>query len=167
MTTEGPATPVAGSGARVAGIGLASVAVTAVGVLAALLALLVAGAGAATGAAAGGLLVVSFFTFGAFSVNLVATVAPRASMLFALLTYTLQVLLLAVVLVAVNRSDPDPSTFDQRWLAGTVIVGTLVWMAALLTGALRAGESLDRPFADPAEPVEPSDGASPSLGVTR
>ncbi|QIK67113.1 hypothetical protein G7072_12845 [Nocardioides sp. HDW12B] len=139
MTTEGPATPVAGSGVRVEGLGLASVAVTAVGVVLALLALLVGGSGAATGAAAGALLVVSFFTFGAFSVNLVATVAPRASMLFALMTYTLQVLLLAVVLVAVNRSDVAPGTFDARWLGGTVIVGTLVWMGALLVGTLRAG----------------------------
>lgn len=164
MTTEGPASPVAGSGVRVEGLGLASVVVTAVGVLLTLVALLVGGAGAATGAAAGALLVVSFFTFGAFSVNLVATVAPRASMLFALMTYTLQVLLLAVVLIAANRSDLAPATLDPRWLAGTVIVGTLVWMAALLTGALRSGPSLDRPFE---EPVEPSGGASPSVGVTR
>ena len=81
---------------------------------------------------------VSFFTFGAFSVNLVATVAPRASMLFALMTYTLQVLLLAVVLVAVGRSDLAPDTLDPRWLGGTVMVGTLAWMAALLVGALRS-----------------------------
>ena len=81
---------------------------------------------------------VSFFTFGAFSVNLVATVAPRASMMFALMTYTLQVLLLAVVLVAVSRSDLAPDTLDLRWLGGTVIAGTLVWMAAA-PGGQRCG----------------------------
>ena len=100
-----------------------------------MLALLLDGSAAALGAAAGALLVVVFFTFGAFSVNLVATVAPRASMLFALMTYTLQVLLLAVVLVAVGRSDLAPDTLDPRWLGGTVMVGTLVWMAALLVGS--------------------------------
>ncbi len=143
MTTEGPATAPAGTGVRVEGLGLASVTVTAVGVLVTLVALLLDGSAAALGAAAGALLVVSFFTFGAFSVNLVATVAPRASMLFALMTYTLQVLLLAVVLVAVGRSDLAPDTLEPRWLGGTVMVGTLAWMAALLVGALRSGPGPD------------------------
>ena len=86
---------------------------------------------------------VSFFSFGAVSVNLVATVAPRASMLVALMTYTLQVLMLALVLVAVSRSGASPETLDVRWLAGAVIAGTLVWMGALLVGtarSVRAGE---------------------------
>ena len=141
MTTEGPATAPSGTGVRVEGLGLASLTVTAVGVLVTVLALLLDGSAAALGAAAGALLVVSFFTFGAFSVNLVATVAPRASMLFALMTYTLQVLLLAVVLVAVGRSDLAPETLDPRWLGGTVMVGTLAWMAALLVGALRSAQA--------------------------
>jgi ATP synthase protein I len=74
----------------------------------------------------------------------VATVAPRASMMFALMTYTLQVLLLAMVLVAVSRSDLAPDTLDLRWLAGSVIAGTLVWMAALLVGALRSDLGSDQ-----------------------
>ena len=112
MTTEGPATAPSGSGVRVEGLGLASVSVTLVGVLATARRLLLADGAAALGAAVGALLVVFFFTFGAFSVNLVATVAPRASMLFALMTYTLQVLLLALVLVGGSRSSspPTPST---------------------------------------------------------
>ena len=138
MTTEGPATLPPGSGVRVEGLGLASLAVTLVGAVAVAVALLLDGSAAALGAAAGALLVVSFFTFGSFSVNLVATVAPRASMVFALMTYTLQVLLLAVVLVAVNRSELAPGTLDPRWLGGTVIVTTLVWMGALLVGTLRS-----------------------------
>lgn len=158
MTTEGPATAPSGTGVRVEGLGLASVTVTAVGILVTVLALLLDGSAAALGAAAGALLVVSFFTFGAVSVNLVATVAPRASMMFALMTYTLQVLLLAMVLVAVSRSDLAPDTVDLRWLAGSVIAGTLVWMAALLVGTLRADlesdEGAGRGTGGPSRPTE-------------
>ncbi len=154
MTTEGPATAPSGTGVRVEGLGLASVTVTAVGVLVTVLALLLDGSAAAIGAAAGALLVLSFFTFGAISVNLVATVAPRASMLFALLTYTLQVLLLAVVLVGVGRSDLAPDTLEPRWLGGTVMVGTLAWMAALLVGALRSDPGAHGMTDEPAHPTE-------------
>ena len=154
MTTEGPATAPSGTGVRVEGLGLASITVTGVGALVTVLALLLDGSAAALGAAAGALLVVSFFTFGALSVNIVATVAPRASMLFALMTYTLQVLLLAVVLVGVGRSDLAPDTVEPRWLGGTVMVGTLAWMTALLVGALRSDPGVHGTTDEPSHPTE-------------
>lgn len=139
MTTEGPAPRPPGTGVRVEGLGLATVAVATTGGALAGLGALLAGAAAALGAALGAALVVGFFAFGALSVNLVAGIAPRISMVVALMTYTLQVLLLALALVALARSELAPGTIDPRWLGGAVLVGTLVWMSALIVGTLRAG----------------------------
>ena len=139
MTTEGPAPRPGGTGVRVEGLGLATVSVTATGLLLAVLGAVLSGAAAALGAALGCALVVGFFAFGAVSVNLVAGIAPRISMLVALMTYTLQVLLLALALIAVARSELAPGTIDPRWLGGAVLAGTLIWMTALVVGTLRAG----------------------------
>jgi ATP synthase protein I len=139
MTTEGPAPRPVGTGVRVEGLGLATVSVTATGALLAGLGALLDGGSAALGAALGAALVVGFFSFGAVSVNLVAGIAPKVSMLVALMTYTLQVLLLALALIALARSDLAPDTIDPRWLGGAVLLGTLVWMSALIVGTLRAG----------------------------
>jgi ATP synthase protein I len=139
MTTEGPATRPPGTGVRVEGLGLATLAVTATGGLLAGLAAVLSGRAAVLGAVLGAVLVVGFFAFGALSVNLVAGIAPKISMLVALMTYTLQVLLLALALIALARSELAPDTVDPRWLGGAVLVGTLVWMSALIVGTLRAG----------------------------
>jgi len=126
---------------RVEGLGLATVSVAVLGVAAAGLGLLVQGTPGAVGSLVGVVMVVVFFCFGALTVNLVASWAPQVSMVVALMTYTLQVLLLAVALVAVARSGLVPDTLDARWLGGTVMVATVVWMGALLVGALRSGET--------------------------
>lgn len=138
MTTDRSAAPVPGTPVRIEGLGAATVSVAVLGLLAALLGLVLQGSPQAVGALAGAGLVVAFFCFGAVGVNLVAAWAPRVSLVFALLTYTLQVLLLAAVLVGLARSELVPDTLDPRWLGGTTMVATLVWMAALLRGALRA-----------------------------
>lgn len=124
---------------RIEGLGLALAGTTAAGVLLAMLGWLLTGSHGAMGAGFGTLLVVGFFGFGAVTVNLVAAVTPRASMVVALLTYVLQVLMLALALVGLSRSDLAPGTVDPRWVAGAVLVGTLVWTGALLVGTVRAG----------------------------
>jgi ATP synthase protein I len=97
------------------------------------------GAPAAYGALAGTLLVVGVFFFGAGVVHVAAGLVPAASLLVALLTYTLQVLVLALVLAGLNRSGLLDDALDRRWLAAAVIAGTVAWMVAQigLTARLR------------------------------
>jgi len=99
---------------------------------------LVGGADAAYGALAGTLLAVGIFAFGSFMVNAVAGAMPAASLLVALLTYTLQVVLMALVFVALGRSGLLDDALDRRWLAGAVILGTIGWLVAQLVLATRA-----------------------------
>lgn len=138
MTTAGPAARSQGTGVRVVGLGAASLAVVVGGVALVGVLALADGRAAASGAGVGALVVLVFFGFGALSVNLVAAWAPRASLLFALMTYTLQVLLLAAFLVWVAGSGLVPDRLDARWLGGTVIGATIVWMGALLVASLRS-----------------------------
>ena len=70
-----------------------------VGLLAVLTGALVGGSPAALGAAVGSGMVLVFFGFGALTVNAVASVSPAASLLVALLTYTLEVVAVGVVFV--------------------------------------------------------------------
>jgi hypothetical protein len=102
------------------------------------LAALVAGAPGAAGAAIGAAAVVVFFCFGALTVNAVSTVAPGASLLVALLTYTLQVVLLFVVFAALAASPAVGASVDQHWVAGAVILGTLVWVVGQIVAATRS-----------------------------
>ena len=78
-----------------------------------------------------------FFGTGAVVVNAVASVSPAASLLVALLTYTLQVVLVAWS----SRPDRsgalgDPSTGPGP--ARPVIVATLVWLLVHIVSATRA-----------------------------
>lgn len=112
--------------------------VTAVlGLLAAGVAGLVAGRAPLLGVLLGVALVCGFFLFGAVNTALAAAYLPRASLALAMLTYLMQVVALLLVLVAVERSGLTEETVDARWLSGTVIVGTVVWVAALVRRALR------------------------------
>jgi ATP synthase protein I len=123
------------SGARVlvgaaAGALVVTVAVVVAGAIA-------GGAPAAYGALVGALLVLVVFGLGAFAVNAVATWMPAASMLVALLTYTLQVLVLGLVFWALRGSGALGSTLDARWLAAAVIAGTLAWLTVQVVQATR------------------------------
>jgi ATP synthase protein I len=149
MTTEPPTrTPTNAMGdavpppsLRLPGIRQALLATSLVGVLLVLVAGLTAGRAGVLGAVFGVTLVCSFFLFGAFNTGLAATYAPRASLLVALLTYTVQVVALALVLAGVSRSGLAEETIDVRWLSGTVIVGTLVWTGALVACTLSGPEA--------------------------
>lgn len=93
----------------------------------AVVAALTQGSAAAYGALVGTVIAVGVFAFGAFAVDGVSKLMPVASLLVALLTYTVQVLLMALVFVAVNRSGLLDSTLDRGWLGGAIILGALTW----------------------------------------
>ena len=143
MTT---APPPPGSGSRPALVGpvvrKAFVWTLAAGVLAAVAAALLSGGPAALGAAIGAGLVCAFFGFGALVLGVVATASPAASLLVALLTYTLQVVLVGMVFVALGRSGVLDKTVDAGWLGGTVIAGTLVWLVAQIVAHTRTRQPL-------------------------
>lgn len=106
------------------------------------------GAPAALGVVVGAVTVVAVFSFGMALTHAAATVTPRQSLLVALLTYGLQLVVLLLVLTALEGSDALGATLDRGWIGGTIIVGTLVWTAALVR--------LDTLYHRPAAPVDPS-----------
>jgi ATP synthase protein I len=136
LTQPGPPPP----SLRVPGLGRALVSTVVLGVVLGVVAQLGEGRPALLGTVVGMALVWGFFLFGALNTGLAAAYAPRASMLVALLTYTVQVVALALVLVAISRSGMAEDTLDVRWLGGTVILGTLVWTGALVVNTLSGRE---------------------------
>lgn len=122
---------------RVPGAGRALVATLVVAGVAAGLALLVAGRSEVVGALVGAAVVAGFFLFGMVNTALAAAFAPRTALVVALLTYTVQVVGLGLLLVALTRSDESARSIDVQWLGGTVIAGALTWTVALVTDALR------------------------------
>ena len=116
----------------------AAVAALVAGALVVAIGAIAGGAPAAYGALAGTFIVVGVFGFGAFTVNLVARVLPAAALLVAMLTYTLQVVLMAVIFLALTRSGLLEDALDRQWLAAAVITGTLVWLIAQIISTMRA-----------------------------
>jgi ATP synthase protein I len=100
------------------------------------------GAPGAAGAAIGSVMVLTFFGFGAAVLGVVARLAPAASLLVALLTYTLQVVLVGVVFLALSSGGALEGPVDARWLAAAVIIGTLVWLGTQVTLAMRARQPI-------------------------
>jgi ATP synthase protein I len=98
------------------------------GVLTAVVAGLASGAPAAGGVVVGVLVVALVCVGGSLLVNAVAGVLPAASLLVALLTYTLQVMVLLLVFVALERSDLLGEQLDREWLGGAAIGATLAWL---------------------------------------
>lgn len=107
------------------------------GLVAALVGLAVAGTPALLGALVGTAMVCLFFAAGALVLDVVATIAPAASLLVALLTYTLKVVLIGLVFVALTRSGLMEHEIDARWLGGTVIAGTLAWLVGQVVASTR------------------------------
>ena len=136
MTTASPRSTATSGASVLFGAALAAL-VT--GLLVTLVGAFAGGAPAAYGALAGTLLVVGVFFLGAGFVHVAAGLVPAASLLVALLTYTLQLLVLALVLAGLNRSGLLDDALDRRWLVAGVIAGTVAWMVAqiFLTARLR------------------------------
>ena len=78
----------------------------------------VSGPPAAAGAAVGFGMVLVFFGTGAVVVNAVATVSPVASLMVAMLTYTLEVVLVALVFAALDGSGALDGAVDRTWAGG-------------------------------------------------
>jgi ATP synthase protein I len=112
------------------------------GLLLVLLAALVSGSPGATGAAIGSVLVCVVLASGAAVLGVVAHVAPAMSLLVALLTYTLQVVLVGLVYVGLDRSGALGVSIDARWLSGAVIACTLTWTTTQIVMALRSRQPL-------------------------
>jgi ATP synthase protein I len=134
MTTATPGYRTMTRGSAVLG---ASVSTVAVGAVLVAVAALVSGAAAAAGAGTGALTVFLFFLLGAATVGSVVRVAPGLSLLVALLTYTLQVVLLALVFRGLSRSGALVAGIDTGWLGWSVIGCTLVWTTAPVLQTLR------------------------------
>lgn len=94
------------------------------------------------GALIGAVVVIVFFGLGGLVVDVVATVMPAASLLIALLTYVLQVVLLGIVFVALAESGITDSVADAGWISGTVIAGTLAWTIGQVVGEVRSRQPI-------------------------
>ena len=88
-------------------------------------------------AALGGGLVIAFFAFGALNVGFAARIVPSTALLVAMLTYFIQIVLIALVFTGLRRSDAFDSTLTEGWLAAGLITGTLTWMTAQVITTLR------------------------------
>jgi ATP synthase protein I len=129
------------------------------GAVAAVVAALTGGAPALRGVVLGLALLLGFYVVGLVPMQLGAAVAPAASLLLALLTYTFQVVLLALAFVLLQRSGlldasgGQRAAVDRGWFGGVVVVGTLVWTTALVRGATRERIPLYHTSDDLAKPA--------------
>ncbi len=89
---------------------------------------LVSGSPAAYGGLVGSALVVTVFGFSSVVVYVAAGLMPTASLMIAMLTYTLQVVLMGLVFAALSGSGLLETTLSRSWLAGAVIAGTAIWL---------------------------------------
>ncbi|MGZ5399169.1 MAG: hypothetical protein ACXWDM_04090 [Nocardioides sp.] len=101
-----------------------------IGGLMAVVGWLVQGASAGLGVLVGTGLVVAVCVGGALIVNAVAGALPSASLLVALLTYTLQAVLVLMAFLALERSDLLGGSVDRTWLGVSAIAATLELLVA-------------------------------------
>lgn len=133
MTTESSAIPRRSSlvpGVRVV-VRAAALTVLA-GTAATVVAGLVHGSAAAGAAAVGAGLVALVVSFGTLSMHVVASAMPTASLLVALLTYATQLAIVLLVFLAITRGDLFAATQERGWLAGAMVLATLVWTVSHL-----------------------------------
>lgn len=97
----------------------------------------VTGAPGALGALIGVVMVAVVFAFGAVVLGVVAMVSPSASLLVALLTYTLQVVLVGLVYVVLKSGGALDGPVDARWLSAAVIASTLAWTTTQILVTVR------------------------------
>ena len=140
---------------------VAAGATCALALVAVLVAVVVSGTAGAAGAAIGTGTVLVFYGFGALTVNAVASVSPGASLLVALLTYTLQVVAVGMVFLALDVSGAVGSSVDRTWVAVGVVAATIGWLAAHIFVATRSRQPIyDLPVRSSAHPDDPPDGSA-------
>ncbi|SFB72463.1 hypothetical protein SAMN04487968_101156 [Nocardioides terrae] len=126
MTTESKQVRVAtGAGTL---LGAASWAL-AIGAAVALVGLVVDGRPALAGGLTGAVTTAVVLAGGALCINVIARVMPSVSLMIALLTYALQVVVLTMVMAVVSESADDTVTL---WAAVALIAVTLTWSLAHL-----------------------------------
>lgn len=86
----------------------------------------------------GGGIVLVFFSFGAVVVGSASQLAPHLALLVAMVTYTFQVVLIALIFAGLTEANAFDSDLNAGWLAGALIAGTFAWMAGQLIATLRA-----------------------------
>jgi ATP synthase protein I len=77
------------------------------------------------------------FALGIAVVSLVARLVPAASLMVALMTYALQLLVLALCITSIDRAGVGSETLARGWFAAGVIAVTLLWMVGQLVAATR------------------------------
>ena len=63
---------------------------------------------------------------------------PSATVLVALVTYTLQLVVLAAVALSFIRNGVFEETLDRRWFGAGVALTTAAWMVAQIVAATKA-----------------------------
>ena len=116
----------------------AAVAALLAGLVLTVVAGLVSGSTAALSAAVSTGLVVVVIGFGVFVLNTVASVMPSATVLVALVTYALQLVVLAAVALSLIRNGVLDETLDRRWFGAGVALTTAAWMVAQIVAATKA-----------------------------
>ncbi|PUA80308.1 hypothetical protein [Nocardioides currus] len=134
MTTESKQDTRPGAAVLLGAAGAALVA----GLLLAFVAWLAADAAAVRSVLVSTALVVLVIGFGVYVLDVVASIMPRATVLVALVTYAVQLVVLAAVVLGLARNGMMDDTLDRRWFGGAVAVTTLVWMVAQIIAAMRA-----------------------------
>ncbi|MFF3754958.1 hypothetical protein ACFYYH_31695 [Streptomyces sp. NPDC002018] len=128
----------------------------AVGVLATVTAGVVAGGKGALGAAVGALVVVVFMGIGLVVLQRTARSLPHLFQAMGLMLYTAQLLLLFIFVAAFKNT----TLFDPKAFALTLVVATLVWVAAQARAHMKAKIL----YVDPAASSEKSADASEKSG---
>ncbi len=133
MTTESKTGPRNGLSPLLGALASGAVMVVVLVVVAAL----ASGRPGVVGAASGGVLALAVFTLGVAVVGFVARFLPSASLLVALMTYVLQLLVLALVVAAIDGADLGAETLSRGWFAAAVIAVTLAWVVGQVVAATR------------------------------
>lgn len=117
-------------GVMLAALG-AAVVVTAVGAL-------LGGRPSAAGAAAGAFSVALVMGFGTYVVHVVAQAVPGLSLMMALMTYVLQIVMIGAFFLLLVRAGALGDSVDGPWLVAGVVVASLTWSAVQIWLSSRA-----------------------------
>ena len=121
----------------VAALGVAVLAGSAAGVVASGLGLVLDDSAAALGALLGAGVTLLVLATGFAVVDLVSGLMPAASLMVAVLTYTLQLTVLGLLLAALRGADDIEQTLAPTWFAGGVIAVAMTWTVCLVVHAMR------------------------------
>jgi ATP synthase protein I len=95
------------------------------------------GSSAALGALVGGGLALAVFLAGTLVVSAAASVLPGMSLLVALMTYTLQLLVLALAVSGLEGSGLAGQELSREWFAGALIAVTCLWLVGQVVATTR------------------------------